>query len=442
MPRRVALSVLLLFTGIAAGADSGWIASGTAAVHGPYPSGNAVGQPNLHFAFPEPSANDQTFRLIVRPDLWGRRIRLRFSNVFGTQPVSFDNIFAGLQESGAAIVYSTNRRVTFAGGQYVLNIPAGESAYSDPVDLDFLKNTASWETMGRKLAVSFHVVTASGPMTWHAKAMTTSYVTPPKSGAHSREESGDAFLYSTTSWYFLDALEVFAPSDILVIAAFGDSITDGTGSTLNGDDRWPDVLSRRLHAAYGTRVSVVNLGIGGNRVAGSEAYTAARPVPGGPTAIERLERDVLSVAGLTHVIWLEGINDFSQGGPEVTPETVIAGYKDVVGRLHARGIKVIGATITSSLNSTNGAAGTAGVDQRRKAVNEFIRKGGLFDAVVDFDAATIDPASGALRPEFQPDSALGGPGDRLHPNRAGYQAMGNAIDLRWFAPGAAEAAKK
>ena len=212
---------------------------------------------------------------------------------------------------------------------------------------------------------------------------------------------GTRSLYSTTSWYFLDAVEVFAPVGTQVVAAFGDSITDGTGSTLNGDDRWPDALARRLHAEYGTRIAVVNLGIGGNRVAGP-AYSAAKPVPGGPTAVERLEREVLSVAGSTHVIWLEGINDFSQGGPDMTPETVIAGYKDVVGRLHARGIKVMGATVTSSLHSTNAAAGSASVDQRRKAVNEFIRHGGLFDAVADFDAATIDPVTGGLRPEFRP----------------------------------------
>jgi lysophospholipase L1-like esterase len=405
-------------------------------MHGPYPSGNAVGQPDLHFAFPAPSANDQTFRLIIRPDLLARRIRLRFSNVFASQTVSFDNVFVGLQESGPSIVRGTNRRVTFAGGNS-LNIPAGQSAYSDATDLDFLKDAASWETMGRKLAVSFHVVAETGPMTWHAKAMQTA----PKAGAHSREESGDAFLYSTTSWYFLDAVEVSAQSGNKVVAAFGDSITDGTGSTLNGDDRWPDALARRLHAAYGTQVAVVNLGIGGNRVAGP-AYSAARPASGGPTAVERLERDVLSVAGLTHVIWLEGINDFSQGGPDMTAETVIAGYKDVVGRLHAHGVKVMGATLTSSLHSTNTAAGSASVDQRRKAVNEFIRHSGLFDAVADFDAATIDPASGGLRPEFRPDSALGGPGDGLHPNRAGYQAMANAIDLTWFGPAAQGAPKK
>src|ERR1700692_3699930 len=131
------LATFLLFSGFASAAEPGWVASWTAALHGPYPSGNAVGQPDLHFAFPEPSANDQTFRPIVRPDLLARRVRLRFSNVFGAQPVSFDNVFVGLQESGPSIVRGTNRSVTFGGGN-VLNIPAGESVYSDAIDLDFL----------------------------------------------------------------------------------------------------------------------------------------------------------------------------------------------------------------------------------------------------------------------------------------------------------------
>src|SRR5579872_1301369 len=120
-------TLVLSFSGFAFGADAGWVASWTAALHGPYPSGNAVGQPDLHFSFSEQSANDQTFRLIIRPDLLARRARLRFSNVFGAQTVSFDNVFVGLQESGPSIVRSTNRRVTF-GGSYVLNIPAGEFA--------------------------------------------------------------------------------------------------------------------------------------------------------------------------------------------------------------------------------------------------------------------------------------------------------------------------
>jgi lysophospholipase L1-like esterase len=140
---------------------------------------------------------------------------------------------------------------------------------------------------------------------------------------------------------------------------------------------------------------------------------------------------VLALSGVTTVIWLEGINDL--GSARATPETVIAGFKKGIARLHARGIRVIGATITSSLDST-ATHGTPEVDAHRKTVNEFIRHGGAFDSIVDFDAATLDPQSGTLRSEFQPSSSTGGPGDRLHPNRAGYQAMANSIDLTQFHP--------
>src|SRR5919199_2345942 len=248
----------------AAQATEMWAASWAASVHGPYPSGNAVAQPELKFAFPSPEtgAEDQTFRLIVRPDLWSDQLRLRLANTFGTQSVAFDGVFVGLQASGGALAAGTNRPVTFAGGTRGVTIPAGQSVYSDPVTLDYVDDPANFLFLGRKLAVSFHVVGASGPMTWHAKAMQTSYVTAPGAGAHGQDESEAAFSSTTTSWYFLDALDALAPAGTAVVAALGDSITDGTGSTLNGDDRWPDVLARRLHAAYGTRVSVVNEGIG------------------------------------------------------------------------------------------------------------------------------------------------------------------------------------
>jgi lysophospholipase L1-like esterase len=222
-----------------------------------------------------------------------------------------------------------------------------------------------------------------------------------------------------------------APADTAVVACFGDSITDGTLSTLNGDDRWPDVLARRLHAAYGNRVSVVNAGIGGNQILGPAKYSAAAPVSGGPSALDRLERDVFSLAGVTHIIWLEGINDLSRGA---TAEAVIAGMQELVKRVRARGkLKIIGATITSGLGNS-GDAGTAEVNERRQTINKFIRTGGLFDGVADFDAATVDPQTGALRAAFQPNSTIGGAGDKLHPNRAGYQAMGNSIDLTLLAP--------
>jgi lysophospholipase L1-like esterase len=214
--------------------------------------------------------------------------------------------------------------------------------------------------------------------------------------------------------------------------AFGDSITDGTASTLNGDDRWPDVLSRRLHTAYKGRYSVVNAGIGGNQVVGPAAYSAAAPFSGGPSALQRLERDVQNLSGVGAVIWLEGINDFSRNG-NATAEAVEAGMKEAVARMRAAipGIRIIAATVTSAVGSTNGIPEQ---ETKRQALNEFIRTSKIFDGVADFDKATLDPKTGGLRAEFIPESTLGGAGDKLHPNRLGYMAMGMAIDLELLRP--------
>jgi lysophospholipase L1-like esterase len=171
--------------------------------------------------------------------------------------------------------------------------------------------------------------------------------------------------------------------------------------------------------------------MGGNQVVGPAQYDKDQPTGGGPSALGRLDRDVLALSGITTVIWLEGINDLGSAG--ATAEAVIAGFQQGIARLHARGVRVIGATITSSLHST-ATHGTTEVDSRRKAINDWIRHGGAFDAVADFDAATLDPKSGTLRPTFQPSSSTGGPGDRLHPNRAGYQAMANSIHLQELLP--------
>jgi lysophospholipase L1-like esterase len=206
---------------------------------------------------------------------------------------------------------------------------------------------------------------------------------------------------------------------------------------MNGDDRWPDALSRRLHAAYGNRVAVVNAGIGGNQIAGPKEYGPGKPFPGGPSAGQRLERDVLRLSGVTTVIWLEGINDFSKNG-NAAAEDVVTGMREGVARMRAGspGIRVIGATVVSALGSTiaSGAHGFPEQDAKRKALNDFIRSSGVFDGVVDFDAATLDPATGGIKPEFVPESTMGGAGDRLHPNRAGYLAMGMSIDLALVAP--------
>jgi hypothetical protein len=203
--------------------------------------------------------------------------------------------------------------------------------WSDPVALPFVPDPAAVELVGRKLAVSFHIIGESGPMTWHAKALTTSYLTAPGAGAKGTTEDENAFPFSTASWYFLDALDMMAPADARAIVAFGDSITDGTASTMNGDDRWPDVLARRLHAVYGNKVAVVNAGIGGNQVVGPAEYSPQKPFPGGPSAKDRLERDVLSLSSVAAVVWLEGINDFSKNG-NASVEAVEAGMKEVVGR--------------------------------------------------------------------------------------------------------------
>ena len=292
-----------------------WVASWAASAQGPYPSGNASAQPVLDFAFEsaERGATDQTFRLIVKPDLWGRHVRLRFSNAFGTQPVTFDDAFVGLQSTAGNLVPGTNRRVTFDQRQTHHHGAPGAATFSDPVALLASERIDRRSLAGRRLAVSFHVVGSTGPMTWHAKALTTSYLSAPRSGSHGADEDDAAFAFTTTSWYFLDAVDVAAPDDTLVVACFGDSITDGTGSTLNGDDRWPDVLSRRLHAAYGDRVAVVNAGIGGNQVIGPASYSLAAPFAGGPSALARMDRDVRGLSGLSAVVWLEGINDLSAG---------------------------------------------------------------------------------------------------------------------------------
>ncbi|HEX3575294.1 MAG TPA: GDSL-type esterase/lipase family protein [Rhodopila sp.] len=412
----------------AVAAPPNFVVAWAASVQGPYPVGNPTAQPELRFAFPDPAkgASDQTFRLIVRPDIWGKQTRIRLSNAFGSKPVTFDSVEIGLQQSGAALVPGTNRTVSFKAKTRITVGPGG-SAVSDPVRLPFIKDPNDKMLVGRRLAVSFHVSGDTGPMTWHAKALTTSYISPPGSGDKAADETEKAFPYSSTSWYFLDALDMTAPAATKAIVAFGDSITDGTASTINGDDRWPDVFARHVHALYGDRFSVVNAGIGGNMVIGPADYKA-NPFAGGPAATQRLDRDVISLSGVKAVIWLEGINDFGNAGAK--PEDVENGVRAVVKQLRAKipGVRVSMATLTSALDSTNGGYGAPAINDKRQAYNQFIRSAGIFDDVIDFDAVTIDAKTGELKAEYQPNSSVGGPGDKLHPNRAGYMAMGLSID--------------
>jgi lysophospholipase L1-like esterase len=407
-----------------------WVTSWAGSVQGPYPVGNPAAQPELKFAIDGNTVRDQTFRLIVRPSLWGRRARLRFSNAYGTQPLDIDTVFLGLQMSGAAVTPGSNKPVTFKTKKNV-TIPPGGDAWSDPIPLPFAANPDAPELQGRKLAVSFHVAGDAPAVTWHAKALQTSYITAPRAGALGELEDESPFPNSTTSWFFLDALDMQAAPDVTAVVCFGDSITDGTGSTLNGDDRYPDVLNRRLLAG-GITMAVVNAGIGGNQVIGPGDYRVDQPTPGGPSALQRLDRDVTSLSGVSHVIWLEGINDFSTNG-NASLDAVREGTKEAVRRLRAKikGVKVIGATLTPVAGTQAEGHGSPDEDAKRRALNDFIRNsGGVFDGYVDFEKATIDRTTGGLKPEFVPSSTIGGPGDKLHPNRAGYLAMGDAIDLR------------
>jgi lysophospholipase L1-like esterase len=438
-----------LLAGTAAAAAkpaTGWVVAWVGSAHGPYPAGNDLAQPDLKLVFPAPAAGarNQSFRMIVKPQIWGCQTRVRLSNAFGTQPVTFADVFVGLHQGSSAVVAGTNTPVAFSGKKAVTVAP-GQSVWSDPVELAFACKAAPELLVGRKLAVSFHVPGKSGPMTWHAKALQTSYVSAPEAGSKSAGEAEAAFPFSTTSWYFLDALEMRVPAGAFAVVALGDSITDGTNSTLNGDDRWPDVLARRLQAIHGNRVSVVNAGIGGNQVVGPKTYSLANPSSGGPSALARVERDVLTLSGVSAVIWLEGINDFNRTTAALAKE-VQAGFTEGVARMRAKipGLRVIGATVVSALGTVEDkdTYGHPEQEQSRQALNRFIRTSGIFDGVADFDAAVLDPKTGKLQPRYIHDTTIGGAGDGLHPNRLGYMAMAMSIDLELLKPAETKAAAR
>ncbi len=415
-----------------------WVAAWSTAPQGVYPLGYAVAQPGppgevvpgveqplLEYAFPDEQAQDQTMRMVVHPGIGGDEWRVRLSNRFGTQPVTFGGATAALQQSGATVVPGTEQQLTFDGQQSVTLQP-GEEVRSDAVPLEL----SDAEAQRSNVAVSLHVQGASGPMTWHAASFTSSYVTDPGAGDHTGDLTDEAFPHSTTSWFFLTGLEV-QREDAGTVVALGDSITDGFFSTINGNDRWPDVLQRRLLAEDDEEVvSVVNQGIAGNMVTRVGRLEGGCTPCDGPPAVDRLDEDVLSQPGLRAVVLLEGINDIGGGG--ATAAEVIAGMEEIADRVHAAGIPIIGATLTPSGGAADGLAnyGTAETDEQRRAVNDFIRTSGAFDAVVDFAAATEDPADASrLLPAYDTNTSVGGPGDHLHPNRAGFLAMGAAFDL-------------
>jgi lysophospholipase L1-like esterase len=296
-----------------------------------------------------------------------------------------------------------------------ITVAPGAVAVSDPVDLRVPDEA--------DLAISLYVAEASTPADQLTLAHQTSYVSGPGDFTDSR---GFEPAQTITSWYWLSGVEVRPQREVHAIVAFGDSITEGFGATLDANTRWPDFLARRLLACR-RDLTVVNMAISGNRVLNDEI---------GPNAQRRLDRDLLAVTGVSYAILLEGINDigFSQIAPGVFPpdvlltnvaaEEIIQGYKQIIRRAHAQGIKIYGGTLLPFVGAGyQDAAGEA----KRQVVNFWIRTSGDFDDVIDFDAVTRDPSDPArLLPAY--DS-----GDHLHPNDAGYEAMGNAVDLALFA---------
>jgi lysophospholipase L1-like esterase len=351
-----------------------------------------------------------TLREIVHISAGGSRIRVRFTNEFGTDPLTVADAHVALSAGGAAIQAGSDHAITF-GGESSFRIPPGAAVDSDAVEMAVAPLS--------NLAVSFYlppqVLRAE---TFHAFADQDNYYLQGDSAAAQDLPKADSFA----SWYFLDGVDVAAAPGARLVVAFGDSITDGAASTRNANRRWPDVLAARLSAdANLKQVSVVDEGIGGNRVL-NEGY--------GPSALSRFDRDVLAQDGVRYVIVLESINDIghtarlSAPWDEIDAAQLEFGLKQLADAAHTHGIKIFGATLTPYLGA--GYAAAKG-EQMREAVNEWIRSSGVFDGVVDFDKIVRDPENPT---RFNPayDS-----GDHLHPSDAGYKAMGEGIDLTLFA---------
>ncbi len=361
--------------------------------------------------FPAPPAiNNQTVRMIVHTSIGGQRARVQLSNAFGATPLQIGAAHIALRAKDSAIVTASDQPLTF-GGKPSFTIPPGAEALSDPVGIDVPR-------LG-DLVISLYIPNEASTPTIHLTGLHTTYISQPGdfTGAASIADPKTVQL-----WYWISAVLVDAGPKTAVIVAFGDSITDGATSTPDTDRSWPSQLAVRLAANKATaNLVIVNEGISGNRLLNDGA---------GVSALARFDRDVLSIPGVKWLIILEGINDIGLGGrpgaqpPDaVTADDLIGAQQQLISRAHIHGIKVIGATLTPFVGA---AYATDQGETIRAAVNQWIRTSHAFDAVVDFDAATQDPANPKqIRPAFNIR-------DHLHPNDDGYKAMADAVDLSIF----------
>jgi lysophospholipase L1-like esterase len=355
--------------------------------------------------------DNQTLRQIVYTSVGGSQARIRLSNTFGTKPLLVGGAAVGIAGTGAAIVPGSNRVLTFDGQPSVL-IPPGAEVLSDPVTLTVKPL--------QRLSVGLYLPDATGPVTDHAVAKQTNYV-----GAGNRvaQLTAAGLGKKTTSWYLIDAVDVLAPpSDLGAVVALGDSVTDGVASLPNENMRWPNDLARRLDTLPGDSLSVVDEGIGGNRVLNNAICC-------GVNAVARFQRDVAGQAGVKEVILLEGVNDIGYSDhtgaltaphTNVSAEQIIAGDEMIIGQAHADGLKIFGATITPFKGARYW---TPAGEAKREAVNQWITTSGAFDGVINFASVLADPSDPEqLNPVYNS-------GDHLHPNSLGYQAMANAINV-------------
>ena len=352
-----------------------------------------------------PSFNKQTFRLNVFSKLGGTQVRVKLTNKFATNTLTVGAVHVALRSSNNSIVSTSDRTLTF-GGQAGATLAAGAEIWSDPVTLTIAQHVT--------VAISVYVPGSFKPTTFHPTGLHTSYISKTGNFTASTTLPLASFTNTTTQVLMVSGLQVWAPETSQVAIAFGNSITDGAGATNNANGNWPDILSKRIPSLpSGAPFAVINMGIGSNRVVASDLA--------GPSGVHRFADDVLARPNVGYVILLEGINDISYH--QATAATITGAYATIVAQAHAAGIKVYGATLLPIGNSTKY---TVANEATRQAVNAWIRTPGNFDAVLDFEAVVKDPATNPLRIKANMT------GDYVHPNAAGYSAIGNSIPTSLF----------
>jgi len=357
---------------------------------------------------------NQTLREVVHLSAGGAEVRVRLSNAFGKYEAEIGAAHIALHGSGGSIVAGSDRVLTFSG-RHMVTIPPNALVLSDPVKLNV--------PAGGQIAISLFLPKKTVGAGIHYAAQQTAYVAAGDvTGAEAVGGGG-----TMTSWVFLAGVDVLAPEAATAVVAFGDSITDGARSTVDANHRWPDFLAARLREK-GRKLAVMDAGIGGNRI----LHDAQSNVRFGVSALARFDRDVLAQPGVKYVIVLEGINDLGHAGSSapasetVSADDIIAGLKQLIERAHEHGLKIFGATLTPFEGTPFNGYFTPEKEVKRKAANEWIRTGGAFDGVIDFDKAVRDPAHpGRMLASYDG-------GDHLHPGDAGYKAMGEAVDLSLF----------